>query len=191
VEQVAKRNDMLQCLHRGSEDRLVSGHGDAFADRRCSGDGSCAHCVNEEPPISRPTCRRHHMLCRTRWHKGMSRRLCTASPAACALCERMGACRVFPRNALQPQPQAPRCAISHPARYPMACATCVCWRRKIGRTVVTDGRVRVWLGRQRERCTKEPLAAVGLPLSTHMGLLRVSTHMGLLRVSAHRRNSVY
>ena len=59
----------------------------------------------------------------------------------------------------------------HPARYPMGCATCMRWRLKIGRVVATDGRIRVWLGRQRESCTQQPLAAVGLPLSTHMGLL--------------------
>ena len=80
-------------------------------------------------------------------------KLCAASLAACALCVRMCSCRVFSRNA--PQPRVPRCAISHPARYPMACATCVRWRRKIGRVVVTDSRVRVWLGRQWERCTQE------------------------------------
>ena len=146
VEQVATRNDMLQCLHRGSEDRLVSGHGDDFADRRHSSGGSRAHCVDEEQTISRPACRRHHMLPRTCWHDGMCRRLCAASLAACALCVRMGPCRVFPRKAFQPR--VPRCAISHPARYPMASATCVRWRRKIGRAVVTDGRVRVWSGRQ-------------------------------------------
>ena len=80
---------------------------------------------------------------------------------------RMRACHAFPRNASQPR--VPRCAVSHPARCPMACAACVRWRLKIGRVVVTDGRVRVWLGRQRESCTQQPLAAVGLPLSTHMG----------------------
>ena len=55
-------------------------------------------------------------------------------------------CHAWPRNA--PQPRVTRCAVSHPARCPMACATCVRWRLKIGRVVVTDGRVRVWLGRQ-------------------------------------------
>ena len=77
---------MLQHLHRDSDDRLVSGHGDAFADRRHCSDGSRAHQVDEAPAIVRPTCRRHLMLCRTRWHKGMCRRLCAASLAACALC---------------------------------------------------------------------------------------------------------
>jgi hypothetical protein len=124
---------------------------------------SASHAVPYTLPLSR--------------HNGMCRRLCAASLAACALCVRMGACHVVPRNALQPW--VPRCAISHPARYPMACATCVRFRRKIGRVVVTHGHVRVWLGRHRERCKQEPLAAAVLPLSTHMGLLRGSAHMGL------------
>jgi hypothetical protein len=103
-------------------------------------------------------------------------KLCAASLAACALCVRMCSCRVFSRKASQPRP--PRCAISHPARYPMVRATCMRWRLNIGRTVVTDGRVRVWLRRHRERCTQQPLAAVGLPLSTHVGLLGVGANMG-------------
>jgi hypothetical protein len=82
-------------VHRGSDDRLVSGHGDAFADRRHRSGSSRAHRVDEAPAILRPTCRRHLMLCRTRWHHGMSRRLCAASLAACALCVRMCSCRVF------------------------------------------------------------------------------------------------
>ena len=41
------------------------------------------------------------------------------------------------------------------------CATCMRWRLQIGAGIVTDGRVRVWWGRQGERCTQEPLAAVG------------------------------
>jgi hypothetical protein len=68
VEQVATRNDMLHHLHRGSDDRLVSGHGDAFADRRHRSGGSRAHRVDEEPTISRRACRRHLILCCTRVH---------------------------------------------------------------------------------------------------------------------------
>jgi hypothetical protein len=77
---------MLQHVHRDSDDRLVSGHGDAFADRCHRSGGSRAHRVDEAPTISRPACHRHLMLCRTCWHNGMCRRLCAASLAACALC---------------------------------------------------------------------------------------------------------
>ena len=86
VEQVATRNDLLQRLHRGSDDRLVSGHGDAFADCRHCSDGSRAHRVDKEPTISRP-CRRLLMLCRTHFHTSMHnsmfRQVCAASLAAC------------------------------------------------------------------------------------------------------------
>ncbi len=80
-KQVAAWNGLLRRLHRGSDDRLVSGHGDAFADRRHSSGGSRAHRVDEAPAISRPACRRHRMLCRTCSHDGMCRRLCAASLA--------------------------------------------------------------------------------------------------------------
>jgi hypothetical protein len=66
VEHSCDTDDMLQRLHRGSDDRLVSGHGDAFADRRHSSDGSRAHGMDEEPTTSRPACHRRLMLSRTR-----------------------------------------------------------------------------------------------------------------------------
>ena len=140
VKAVVTRNSLLHHLHRGGDDWLVSGHGDAFADRRHRSGGSRAHRIDKEQPISRPTCRRRLMLFHTCGHKGMCRRLCTASPAAWWVCVGMCACHVFPG---MQQPRVPRCATSHPARYPMACATCVRWRRKIGRVAVTDGRARV------------------------------------------------
>ena len=129
VEQVATRNTSLQRSHRGSDGRLVSGHGHAFADRRPHSGGSRAHRVDEEPATSRPACHRHRMLCRTRFHlslhNGMCRRLCEASLAAWWVGARMGQCATsYPANA--PQPRVPRCAVSHPAQCPMACATCVC-----------------------------------------------------------------
>jgi hypothetical protein len=71
VEQVATRNNLLQRLHRSSrlrDDWRVSGHRDAFADRRHRSGGSRAPRVEKGPAISRPTCRRHRMLCRTRFH---------------------------------------------------------------------------------------------------------------------------
>ena len=45
--------------------------------------------------------------------------------------------------------------------YEGLCATCIRSRRQIGAGIVTDGRLRVWWGRQGERCTQEPLAFVG------------------------------
>ena len=52
--------------------------------------------------------------------------------------------------------------ISHTGTvYEGLCATCIRSRRQIGAGIVTDGRVRVWWGRQGERCTEEPLALVG------------------------------
>ncbi len=68
VEQSCDTDDMLQRLHRGSDDRLVSGHGDAFADRRHSSNGSRAHGIDEEPTTSRPACHRRLMLSRTRFN---------------------------------------------------------------------------------------------------------------------------
>ena len=66
-------NNLLQRLHRGGDDWLVSGHGDAFADRRHRSGGSRAHRIDKEPPISSPTCRRRLMLFHTCGHKGMCR----------------------------------------------------------------------------------------------------------------------
>ena len=68
VEQSCDTDDMLQRLHRGSDDRLVSDHGDAFADRRHSSDGSRAHGIDEEPTTSRPACHRRLMLSCTRFN---------------------------------------------------------------------------------------------------------------------------
>jgi hypothetical protein len=123
VEQVATRNNLLRRLHRGSDDRFVSGHGDAFADRRHSSDGRRAHRVDKEPTISRPTCHRRLMLSR---RAGTT--ACVVDSvllAACALCVRKCACRVFSRKASQPR--VPRCAVSHPARYPNG----VCYLRAL------------------------------------------------------------
>ena len=107
---VVTRNSLLHHLHRGGDDWLVSGHGDAFADRRHRSGGSRAHRIDKEPPISRPTCRRRLMLLHTCGHKGMCRRLCTASPAAWWVCVGMCACHVFPG---MQQPRVPRRATSH------------------------------------------------------------------------------
>ena len=46
MEQVATRNNLLQRLHRVRDDRLVSGHGHAFADRRHRSSGSRTHRVD-------------------------------------------------------------------------------------------------------------------------------------------------
>ncbi len=88
LSKLSTRNDLLQRLHRGSDDRLVSGHGDAFADRRHRSGGSRTHRIDKEPTISRPTCHYHLMLCPTHLHTGMCRQLCAASLDACGFaCE--------------------------------------------------------------------------------------------------------
>ena len=117
-------DDMLQRLHRGSDDRLVSGHGDAFADRRHRSGGSRAHRVDEEQTISRPTCRRHLMLPRTCLHDGMFRRLCAASLAACGLARECSPAVSFPECTAAAGPALARYPTRHGVRWRVlpACA---------------------------------------------------------------------